>query len=345
VGAFDFASDLLTAYANVLAGTNRYRFKPLNVGRLPGRGALPLGGWQLFRWAVRRLPSVPALWRWFRRKPAPLIPHRPSFEETAPPLAFPEACVHHFCREESAALAALAQGSETSLNSFLARDLILALDHWRGQNNLPAGDCLRLMLPISMRSPGDRRMPAANVVSTAYLDHFPADEPDDDHLLHRIHRLMEDIKHDNLGLAWLLALRLLERMPRAWGKARRSRRRCMYSALFTNIGPVLAASPLPRADRHLVVGDTVLEEVEFLPVTRPLQCLGVAVTSYAGRMSVGMRYDSRVLKADQVQQIMNTYVDRLRASCGFVRRKDSDHQATGTGLVTAAERGHSLGVK
>jgi hypothetical protein len=203
---------------------------------------------------------------------------------------------------------------------------------------LPADACLRFMLPISMRSPGDRRMPAANVVSSAYLDYVPAKERDEEHLLRRIHRLMEDIKHDNLGLAWLVGMRLLEFTPRALDKARRSRRRCLYSALFTNIGPVLAASPLPRTDRRLVVGDTVLQAVEVLPVTRPLQCLGVGLTSYGGHMSLGMRYDSRVLNGKQVQQIMKAYVDRLRASCGI----DVDSiQCT----KSPSQCGHSSGLK
>ncbi len=35
IGAMDFATDLLTAYANVLARTNKYPFKPLDAGRLP----------------------------------------------------------------------------------------------------------------------------------------------------------------------------------------------------------------------------------------------------------------------------------------------------------------------
>jgi len=312
VGAGDFTTDLLTAYANALAGTNRYRLKPLEVNRLRDREVLPLAGWRLLRWGIRQARALPALWRLYRRKPAPLVPHRPNLDETAPPPAFPEACIHHFSRAESAALAAIAEGA--TLNGLLARDLFLAVGRSRQQDGLPADACLRLMLPINMRSPGDRRMPAANVVSTVFLDRCLSDGLDSAGLLRRINTLMDGIKHDNFGLAWLLALRLLQRVPRAFAKVRRSRRRCLYSMLLTNIGPVLAASPLPRDDRRLIVGDTLLEDVEFLPVTRPLQCLGIAVSTYAGRLSLGMHYDSRVVTADRAKELLDDYVGAIRAS-------------------------------
>ena len=76
------------------------------------------------------------------------------------------------------------------------------------------------------------------------------------------------------------------------GRSAFSQRRCLYSTLLTNIGPVLAGSPLPRADRRLVVGGLTLENVEFVPLVRLLQCVGISVSTYAGKMSLGMgRYD------------------------------------------------------
>jgi hypothetical protein len=314
VGALDFATDLLTAYANAVAGSERYHFKPLDASRLNSRASLPLSGWSLLGWGMRRVPALPSIWRFYRRKPAPVLPHRPDLDAPSPPPAFPEAVVHHFSRAESVTLAAMAQGSETSLTGLLVRDLFLSLDQWRRRNELQGDAWLRLMLPINMRAPADRRMPAANVVSTVFLDYCPSRERDSDALLLRINRLLEQIKNDSLGLAWPLALRLLQRLSRAWAKARRSRRKCLFSTLLTNIGPALAASPLTRSDRHLIVGDMILEEFEFLPVTRPLQCLGIAVSNYAGRMSLGMRFDSRVLPVERAQEVLDVYVRALRAS-------------------------------
>jgi hypothetical protein len=314
VGAMDFVTDLLTAYANAQAGTNRFPFKPLENNRLRRRGDVPLAGWPLFRWGVRRLANLRSLWRFYRRKPVPVVPHVPLLEATDPPQGFPEACIHHFTRAESAALAKIAKGSELSLNALLVRDLFVALAKWRAANGLPDDAWLRLMVPINMRTPGDRRLPAANVVSTVFLDRplNAASEPKC--LLEGINRFMDDIKRNDLGVGWLLALPLLQRMERAWEKARRSKRKCLYSALLTNVGPVLAGSPLPRADRRLVVGDMTLDEVEVVPAARPLQCLGLAVSNYAGRMSLGLRYQSGVLSEEQARQILDVYVRTVRAS-------------------------------
>ncbi len=311
LGALDFATDLLTAYANLSSGTNRYRLKPLDVSQLRSRGAMSLAGWQLFRWGMRRMPALRSLWRFMRRQPSALVPHRPFFDDPAPPPAFPETCVHHLSRTETAALAGFAHGSETTLNALLVRDLFLTLAQWRQQHQLPADAWLRLMAPINLRTPADRRMPAANLSSMFFLDRCLSEEMDAAAFLDGINRAMKDIKHDDLGLAWLLALRVLRHLPGAWTNARRSRRRCLFSALLTNIGPVLAGSPLPRDDRRLIVGNLILDDVEFIPIARPLQCLGLAVSTYAGKMTLGIRYDSRALAAEQAKQVMKLYVAKI----------------------------------
>src|SRR5262249_6154689 len=133
-------------------------------------------------------------------------------------------------------------------------------------------------------------------------------------LLERLDWLMQRAKRDNLGIAWLVGLRLLQRLPRGWAKARRSRRRCLYSALFTNVGAALAASPLPRNDRRLRVADLTLEQVEFLPAARPLQCVGFGVTSYAGRLAIAMRYQSEVITPPKAKELLDLYVETLRTS-------------------------------
>src|SRR5262249_13588843 len=159
---------------------------------------------------------------------------------------------------------------------------------------------------------------AANIISAIYVDRRLSDSLDADALLRQLDALMEDIKHRDLGLAWLLSLALLDGLParwrRRWHKTRRSRRRCLCSTVLTNLGPVLAASPLPRADRRVMIGNLVVEDVEFLPATRPLQCMSFAASIYAGQMSLALRYDSRVLRLEQAQEVLQFYVRAVRKS-------------------------------
>jgi hypothetical protein len=196
----------------------------------------------------------------------------------------------------------------------LVRDLFLALHQWRTRHGLSEDDWLRLMVPVNMRTPGDRRLPAANVVSTIFLDQRHAADFDPRALLQKANRLMTETKRQDLALAWLLAMPVLQRLPRAWANARFSRRRCLYSTVLTNLGPVFAATPMPRSQRRLVVDDLTLDGVEFVPITRPLQCVGFSVTIYAGRITLAMRYDSRVLGPNQAQEVLDCYVSALRSS-------------------------------
>ena len=117
--------------------------------------------------------------------------------------------MHHFNRAEMAALARLAHGSETSLNALLLRDLLAAPAQWRQQNGLPLDDWLRVMVPINLRTPADRRLSATNYVSMFFLDQRLSDNLDSESLLEKINRTLADIKRNDLGVAWLIGPRRL----------------------------------------------------------------------------------------------------------------------------------------
>ena len=171
-----------------------------------------------------------------------------------------------------------------------------------------------LTVPINMRTVGDRRMPAANIVSMVFLDRRAQDCLDPSQLMRGITEELQLIKRDELGLSFVLALDLTSRIPRVLAK-QTGKHRCWASLVLTNVGPTLANCNLPRRDDgRIAVAGLVLDDVEVLPVFRPFQCANFAASGYAGRLSLGMHYDARVISRTTAREILGEYAGRLRQS-------------------------------
>jgi hypothetical protein len=313
LGAFDFLSDLLTLYANLVAGEDRHRLKPLDADRLRHRATLGLGVRGLLRRAPGDLGALLRAQRFYKRRPVPVTPPRRGRPEPLPP-DFPQCRLHRFDRTEIVGIARMASASEASVNSLLARDLFLAIrDQRRQQGRASAEDWYRIVVPVNLREVADRRMPAANRVSMVFLDRQVPDAQDEDRLLGEILEEMAIVKRDARGLRFLLVLGLLQWFPAILAKGLR-RRRPWVTALLTNVGAALSNCHLPRRDGKLLVGDLTLEAVDMVPIIRAREPVAFAVNSYAGRLTLGMHFDPRTISAADAEAMLGLYADRIRQS-------------------------------
>jgi hypothetical protein len=159
----------------------------------------------------------------------------------------------------------------------------------------------------------DRRLPAANVVSMVFLDRRDQDLRDPQRLMESIHQEMSLIKRLQLGLTFVLSLKVCPWLPGGIRRMTRNRR-CAATAVFTTYGEIRERSSLPYEDGHVVVGGAVLRSVDALPPLRPLTCVALGGLAYAGRFHVTLHYDSRVLTAASAHQLIEDYIARVRRS-------------------------------
>jgi len=315
VAGFDFLGDLLVAYANLTAVGNRCRLKPLDPHLLRQRATFGLTIGKL----LKRLPrDVAALLLraigFYKRRPVSIIPRIPARSEL--PSDYPRSRFHRFDREETALIGRVAAASGTSVNSLLTRDLFLALGDWRDRQGLAcAEDWLRIVVPTNMREVGDRRMPAANLVSLVFLDRQMAAVRCPDTLLAGIVREMALVKREESALRLPLLLSLLRWFPGLLAQGVR-RKRCWATMLLTNMGPALPNCLLPRDAGRLVVGGLTLQNVDVLPLVRRHQPVSFAVSTYAGELTLGMHFDPRTIPADEAGALLSVYVRRIRESMG-----------------------------
>ena len=300
-GAQDFLGDLLTIYADRLTGTRTDRLKPLDPRRLRRRGELGL----TFAKRLRRLPSdLASLFRargFYKRRPLALS-DRPR--DSSLPMTEECSLRHCFGKEETAAIHRQAAENKASVNSLLLSRLFSAIDEFRPGSS----DWLRIAVPINMRQVGDRRMPAANLVSMVFLDRPQSALENPARLLEDISNEMEAVKRDELGLRLTRALEWEKWLPGKWFRKVVRRNRAWATTMLTNIGPALPGCRLPRREGRFVVGDAILEEFDLIPIVRPFQPVNFAVATYAGRLSLTARVDTRAIALQDAKRLFDGYV-------------------------------------
>ncbi len=310
-GIFQFIHDLLVLYAQSRGTSPRRSLPTYEPERLAGRGSFGLNWRKLLGMARKQSVGLLGVRQFLWRSPAPLIPHQREPASAPTPEPYPAACAAHFPAELSHGLRSAAAGLGVTTNDLLARDLFVAMTAFRRQRHLADDDWLRLMVPVNLRNAADRRLPAANVVSSIFLDRTGADCDDRSGLLASIHDETQLIKDNELGFTFVFSLHAHRLVP---GGLRRAAggHRCSATAVFTNLGKVLSRTGLPRQGNALMCGEARLDRVEILAPLTPYTCAAFAAGWFGDRLSITLHYDPRVLAADDARALLDRCADEIR---------------------------------
>jgi NRPS condensation-like uncharacterized protein len=312
LGIFLFAEDLLMNYAVGRGLLPAESLRPIQPQDLRTRGRFGLTGTQLLKVLPRQLFGLAGARQFLMRTPKPLVPH-PAQPDTAP-LApqYPASWTRQLDESQTAGLLAAARTLGVTLNDLLARELFVCLARWQQRYGRDGQQgWLRLCVPMSLRTPAQERLPAANAVGMVFLDRRVRDTAAPERLLASVHKEMQLLKRMQLGWTFVLSLGLCHRLP--GGLERRCRRpRCMSTAVLTNLGVLFADGPLTEERGRLRIGDLSLERMDLLPPWRPLTCAAFTVWSYANRLCFTLHYDARVLAADAARELLDHFVELNR---------------------------------
>jgi hypothetical protein len=169
----------------------------------------------------------------------------------------------------------------------------------------------RIMVPMSLRTAGDERMPAANRVTLVFLDRRPHRYGDPRGLLRSIRREMKVIKRCRMGLTLLHGIRCANLFPGGLERMLPADR-CLATTMLTNLLDPTIHFRLPRRDGRIVAGDVVMEGIEGYAPVRPQTHATFATLFYAGRLSIGMMADGEHLPPHRAAELLGLLVDRLR---------------------------------
>ena len=287
---------------------------PLDPALLAGRGRFGLTFDKLLAMAPRQLVGLLGACQFLMRRPAPVIPHQASPNDSPLPQEYPATLSHTFDRETTAGVRQAATRQGVTPNDLLTRDLFLALAEWRRRQNVADDGCwLRMMVPLNLRTAADRLLPAANVVGSVFLDRRGPDFADPDRLLCGIHAEMELIKRNRLGFTFVFSLAICRRLLGGLEKKVRADK-CTVSCVFTNVGTLFAELPLPERDGHIVAGNLTLVDLDAVAPIHPYSCVTMIAGLYAGELSITLHYDPRPLSEAQAADLLDVYARQIGVS-------------------------------
>ena len=213
IGAIQALTDLLLTYSSLGEDSGRPARRGLDVELLRNRGAFGLSLWQRLKITGQHARLIRGVFRTVRHQPVPLVPSPPDLDADRPAAGYPASCLTSLDGDESRALAATARRWGASLDELLVRDLHLALADWQGEH-VPhlLRAWRRIWTPINLRTIAHRRLSAANMIGTAFLDRHHDHLSDAHQLLEGIRREMLTIRARKVGYLLPFAMRAIRRL-------------------------------------------------------------------------------------------------------------------------------------
>jgi NRPS condensation-like uncharacterized protein len=313
-GVVQLLDDFVRCYARLADGKGAaIELPPCTAEALRGRGTFGLTALKFLRILPAQISGLLGAWQFFVRRPVPLLAAGEAVAGELPG-SFPDVKVGRLEAAELRALSAAAAESKVTVNDWLLRDFFVAVHDFRTRHQAPAArEWISFAVPIDLRQAADREMPAANVVSMVFIQCTPAQIADPARLLHSIHAEMNLILRRRLGLTFVLSLLVLRWLPGGLSSQTKPGR-CEATCVLSNLGRVMADSPLPRCDEKIVAGNVVLEGVDFFAPVRDSTSVTVGLVFYAGGLQICMQYDRRRISESQAGDLLETYVRRIRTS-------------------------------
>jgi hypothetical protein len=166
-------------------------------------------------------------------------------------------------------------------------------------------------MPQNLRAADDGRMPAANVMSFAFVTRKTrlCDNPRE--LLHSIRIETEKVKRWKLSLYFiggLVPLQAAGILP--WLLRRRL---CFATAVLTNLSyPTRRFEAcFPQAAAGPVAGNLVLESVTASPPVRPHTRAAFGIMNSDRAITISLRWDAATFSPDDARQLLDLYVAQL----------------------------------
>jgi len=306
LGALAFLADFCTLLDAALRGAVA-DLAPSDPCTLRRRGRYGLDSWKLVRSLPAQARGLEGVWKFLRHRPARFAPAGDPGPERLHRLQRADARLD---ADEARGLRRAATAAGVSVNELAAAALFRSL-----REPLPAAafrhprDVVRLSIPINMRGPADRRLPAANVVSMVFLDRRPA-EIDVAGLEASLHAEMQLIKRLGLGMTFLFTLATARLLPGGIAGLVGDRSTAA-TALFTNLGRIFSRA----ADRRtglVRAGPHALVAVEPLAPLRRGTALAMAAVDYGGHLRFTLRTDPAALDAAATEALAAAFARHLR---------------------------------
>lgn len=205
-----------------------------------------------------------------------------------------------------------------TLNTLFFGELMKTLESFRDRFTKSNSSCVRLLLPMSIRTYADRRATAANRTTIVQVDRT-ADEINSDGFYSYLDREIKIIRDWELGKLFLLFIRGMSLIP---GMLRRSAtsEKCRGTAVFTNLAEPLRMLKVPSEKldednegpvEKMTIGNLRLVDFDFVGPIRYRTPINFSIQKHYGCYRISLHYDPRVVTAEIGDEILSTYLQML----------------------------------
>ncbi len=310
LGTFEFADELMMQYANELDSSAIFELPQLDPSLILKRGKWGVNWRNWFKTMRNQLIGLKGAKQFLQRHPVSLIPCVPEADTAGFPENYPHTLQYRLDREQTAMLVKAAKRAGCTVNDWLTQKIFLAVSDWRNTHpDVDENDWIRMMVPVSLRGRHSIGSPAANIVSSIFLDRRGEHFENPEELLLGIHDEMQLIKRRNLGLVFPFSLKLTRWAPGGLKKAARQDK-CSMSLIFTNPGRVFVESKLPQDDQgQLQAGNLTLIRPELVSPLRPYNLMTFSSVCYAGQIGIAVNVDRRVTTKSSFDPVLKTILN------------------------------------
>jgi hypothetical protein len=313
LGGFAFIEDLLAGYAN--AGddpTQSVVPRPIDFSALLRRGTAGMTKRTFFQQIGDAWIGAREGIKFFSQAPRPL---KPVSETSCNVETSPQRTGYLMTVLSDDVVTGLRRASSSAkatVNDLLLRDFFTVLSRWnRGRGRV------RILMPQSLRAATDHALPAANIMSFAFITRRSSAVNRPVELLESIRRETDAIRRFNLSVYFLGALaslqsaRLLQALLRGPF--------CFSTAVLTNMSDPTRrfAMRFNRTKGGLVVGNLVFQAITGVPPLRPRTRAAVAISHSGNALYISLKADPRHFCPLDAQQLLGDYVNQLEKSAAL----------------------------
>jgi hypothetical protein len=304
LGAGRLIVDLMSAYSTRVGPVSpKIEVRPPDPRLLKDRGryAYPgrTTGWQ----------KLSNTYRFHLLAPTPLAaPDRqPSPQSsTAPVIA-----THVFDRDQTSRFSAcVAEHNGLTINHIAIALLFRTVNEWQQACGRSSNkQRFRILMPIDLREPGDRDLPATNRVGFSFPTRMSEETQDWQQLLSSLEQEIRFIRSSRLGIDFLGGLNLVDSIPGLLPSLISSSG-CMATTLITNFGQSRRYQQVfPATDGSMVFGNVRLHHIVATPpISRSTRAgFGMCITS--GRLVLSVQCCPLLFNQQSAGKLLQVYAE------------------------------------
>ena len=306
LGGAQSINDLFAIYDNLRAGRDWDQdLRRLDVKRLKLRNHLGVWSWDYIKHLWKQPIALAGLLKFLFRDFTVLGPRT---NEPAAALTDKTALGlvgQWIDSDHAAAIDCFAKQKQVTGNSIFMAAVFYAVERWSSEH-APRGRerWCRIVLPVSLRSKDDLRMPVTNRATIVQVDRNKEQMRDRESFLHYLDREVKIIVGWQFHKLFLLIVRCMS-VSEVWLRWSARKRKARGTIVFTNLGePFRAVEKRERLNQADDGAVTSLSAFDFGGPIRNHMPLNFTLQKSKGRYRISVRFDSRVVTIDQAKEFL-----------------------------------------